>query len=313
MQDRPPFFYVPQQREHTCLQLAPEALDWVRAQLGGSPIIRTEFLTGGISHSNCALTIGGPTSHEVVLRRWTRPGWEIDDADYTVQREALAMDALERAGIPAPRCLAVDPTGAHCGAPALLMTRLAGAQPTAETGRTPSFAEQLAASARAMHERVAVPPGLPEYERWFDQDDQQDLRPPEHAARPWIWERMFEVVTKSASGANQAAFIHRDYHAGNTLWSGSRMTGIVDWTTASAGPVGVDLGHMRVNLVVTGWRELADKYLRAYAALAGPSFVHEPYWDLTSATDFGPYEEFSPTEIERMEDYAGELLSRTGG
>lgn len=306
MQDRPPFVYTPEQREHVSLQLPPEALDWVRAKLGGAPIVHAEFLTGGISHSNCAFTVGGSTPHEVVLRRWTRPGWEIDDADYTVQREVLAMDALERAGIPAPRCLAIDSAGEQCGTPALLMTRLAGAQPTATTGRTARFAGQLAASVRAVHERVMVPVGLPDYERWFDPDG---LRPPEQTARPWVWERMFEVVTKPTPAPDQPAFIHRDYHAGNTLWSRFRMTGIVDWTTASAGPVGVDLGHMRVNLVVTGWRELADAYLQAYAALAGPAFVHEPCWDLTSVVDFGPYDGFSPTEIERMEDYAEELLS----
>jgi aminoglycoside phosphotransferase (APT) family kinase protein len=169
MSDRAPFHFNPSaDRPHVRLALPDAALAWVSAQLGGAPITSTRMLSGGISHANVALIVGDFREHAVVLRRWTRPGWEIDDADYTVAREALALGVLERAGIPAPRCLATDPTGEYCGAPALLMSGLPGAQPTAETARLPDFANQLAAAIRRIHERVVLPDGLPDFEAYND-------------------------------------------------------------------------------------------------------------------------------------------------
>ena len=56
---------------------------------------------------------------------------------------------------------------------------------------------------------------------------------------------------------DRACFIHRDYHPGNTLWTGGRLTGVVDWIGGSWGPPSVDLGHMRVNLTAVATRLLA--------------------------------------------------------
>jgi Phosphotransferase enzyme family len=141
------------------------------------------------------LIVGGDPHHAVVLRRWTRPGWEIDDADYTVAREALALGALEEAGISAPRCLATDLTGEDCGATALLMSRLPGAQPTAKTARLSHFARQLAAAIRRSHERVVLPDGLPDSEAY---NDLSDLLIPSGATQPELWKEMYEVLRSPA-------------------------------------------------------------------------------------------------------------------
>lgn len=305
MSDQAPFHFNPSaDRPHVRLALPDGARAWVSAQLGGARIRSTRVLSGGISHANVAVIVGGDPGHAVVLRRWTRPAWEIDDADYTVAREALAMGALAKAGIPAPRCLATDPTGEYCGAPALLMSRLPGAQPTAETARLPHFAGKLAAAIRRIHERVVLPDGLPDFEAY---NDLSELLIPTGATRLGLWKEMYEVLRGPAPQARRT-FIHRDFHAGNTLWNGNHLTGIVDWTTASAGPIGVDLSHMRANMVITGWRQLADDYLAAYLAQSDGN-EHHPYWDLRVIADFGD-EEFTPTEIGRIEDYLAETLAR---
>jgi aminoglycoside phosphotransferase (APT) family kinase protein len=119
---------------------------------------------------------------------------------------------------------------------------------------------------------------------------------------------MYEVLRGPAPEARRT-FIHRDFHAGNTLWSGNRLTGIVDWTTASTGPMGVDLSHMRANMVITGWRHLATDYLAAYLAQSD-GIEHHPYWDLRVIADFGD-EEFTPAEIGQIEDYLAETLAKT--
>src|SRR5258708_14610091 len=98
------------------------ALAWVSEHTGGAVIHATEFLAGGRSHANHALTLGGSGGRRVVLRRWVRPDWRERDPDFTVEREVAALVLLDRSGFAAPRLIAADPRGDRCGTPAILMT-----------------------------------------------------------------------------------------------------------------------------------------------------------------------------------------------
>ncbi len=79
--------------------------------------------------------------------------------------------------------------------------------------------------------------------------------------------------------------MHRDYHPENTLWSRRRLTGVVDWTQASWGPPGIDLGHMRWNLVLDCGQTVADRFLASYQAITGRPTADQGYWDLVSLFD----------------------------
>ena len=107
---------------------------------------------------------------------------------------------------------------------------------------------------------------------------------------------------------DRACFIHRDYHPGNTLWSGGRLTGVVDWIGGSWGPHSVDLGHMRVNLAADLGLEVADRFLAAHRALTG--FDHDPWWDVASAVDCAPEME---AYWRRAEDLVAAALAALGG
>lgn len=275
---------------------SPSALAWVSETIGGAPINAIEFLADGISHSNFAVTLD---STDVVLRRWVAPGWEIEDAGYNVAREVAALALLERAGFPAPRVIATDPDGARCGVPSLLETRLPGRPPA------PGAADlgQLAAAAVALH-RIPPPwPGIPDFEQYTALDD---ARPSARTTRPELWERAIAGAAAGPPPGEPAVFIHRDYHPGNTLWSGGRLTGVIDWTSASAGPVGVDLAHMRVNLVITGAD--AAGFLAAYEAARGDGFRHHPYWDLRMAIDFLPDDDLAGPGLDRLERFVAGLI-----
>lgn len=50
-------------------------------------------------------------AHRLVLRRWARPGWEVDDPDYTVEREIRVLELVRRTHVPAPMIVAADPAG----------------------------------------------------------------------------------------------------------------------------------------------------------------------------------------------------------
>ena len=64
-------------------------------------------------------------------------------------------------------------------------------------------------------------------------------------------------------------FIHRDYHPGNTLWLGERLAAIVDWSSASFGPPGIDLSHMRANLAILFDVQTANVFLEAHRRVVG--------------------------------------------
>ena len=78
--------------------------------------------------------------------------------------------------------------------------------------------------------RAATRP-VPDYHRFYEPET---LVPPAWSTRPRLWERAFAVAAGPPPD-DRACFIHRDYHPGNTLWTGGRLTGVVDWIGGSWG------------------------------------------------------------------------------
>jgi aminoglycoside phosphotransferase (APT) family kinase protein len=312
------------------------ALAWVAAVFGpGGRVVAVRPLPSAWL-ANHALDVADAagTLHRVVLRRWARPGWDEDDPDFTAAREAAILELLAPTPVPAPALVAADPDAAACDVPALLLARLPGRPPDLRADPA-AVVESLAAALPAIHAvvvpdaepasnpgPVAEPPAgpdvpvpgrgsVPGYHRFYDP---ATLRPPTWSARLELWTRAFAVAAGPPPD-DRACFIHRDYHPGNTLWTGRRLVGVVDWTGGSWGPPSVDLGHMRVNLVMDLDLELADRFLAAHRALTG--FDHHPWWDVASAVDM--VAEVEPTgpgpdpELVRLEELVAAALARLGG
>jgi aminoglycoside phosphotransferase (APT) family kinase protein len=272
-------------------------------------------LTTGCWHANHAVRVidrrGG--THRLVLRRWARPGWEADDPDFTPEREVAVLELLAGSAVPAPRLVAADPDGATCDSPALLLTRLPG-RPPGLPADMEAFLEQLAGSLAAIHAlRADATDGIPAYRRYFEPSR---LRPPAWALRPALWERAIEVAGTPAP-PGPCTFIHRDYHPENTLWSRGRLTGVVDWTSGSFGPVAVDLGAMRWNLAVDYGVDAAEEFLRRYRSLTSIGGDDQPYWDIVTLLDLAGDEwepgEWSRFESLRFERHLEGALERLGG
>jgi aminoglycoside phosphotransferase (APT) family kinase protein len=258
-------------------------------------VVAVRSFDGGSAHANHLLTLADGS--EVVLRRWARPGWELTDADYDARREASVLALLAPAGVAAPRLLAADVDGAVCDVPALLVTRVHGEPPRG----LPDVA-QLAGALAAIHAvpgaREAIPPYRPYVRSW---------EPPPQVRGRRVWERAFEEMraeSRSPSSA-PACLIHRDYHPANTLWTGGRLTAVVDWTNASYGPPEVDVGHMRWNLAVDHGPDAADAFLAAWRSQTGASYDH--WWDVRTAADLlcDPVE---PDLLERIEAHVERAL-----
>jgi hypothetical protein len=87
-----------------------------------------------------------------------------------------------------------------------------------------------------------------------------------------VWERAVELFHRPVpDGADQAVFLHRDFHPGNVLWRRGTVTGVVDWASASVGPAWVDVGHCRGNLFAYGL-EAADRFTRMWQRHSGQPY-----------------------------------------
>ncbi len=74
-----------------------------------------------------------------------------------------------------------------------------------------------------------------------------------------------------------------DFHPGNVLWRGGRVTGVVDWASASIGPACVDVGHCRGNLFGHGL-DLAGRFTAIWEERSGASY--HPWADVVTIIGF---------------------------
>jgi aminoglycoside phosphotransferase (APT) family kinase protein len=183
---------------------------------------------------------------------------EVEDPDFTIQREVTVLGLLATVPVPTPVVGAADPEGEVCYAPALLLERLPG-RSLQRRGAPRRYLTQLGEALPPIHRRDGLVRELiPAYRTY---QDLRGLRAPGWLGEPALWERAFAVAAGPAPDAGRC-LIHRDYHPGNTLWWRGSLTGVVDWTQASWGPPGIDVGWMRWNLAWDDGLEAADEFLR---------------------------------------------------
>lgn len=292
--------------------LSAATLRWVEECLGpGSQVKMVRPLVGGLTHINHALLAESRsgTVHRLVLRRWASVTWPDIDIELSPEREIAALTLLTGCEIPTPSLVAADPSGAHCEMSTLLITRLLGHPPRPAREELPEYLIQLAAGLLSVHAiggASTMPPYRPH--------NHLDVRlAPLSARRPGLWERAFDVAAGPAPGATPH-FIHRDYQPDNTLWAYGRLTGIVDWSGASYGPVAVDVAHMRTMLTLRYDLSVADRFLGAFDQVRG-GYRHNPYWDLRAVLDLLPEQPgrpFTPAEMTALEGVLERALSELG-
>jgi aminoglycoside phosphotransferase (APT) family kinase protein len=259
----------------------PEAARaWIREELGaGTRIVSIHPRSGGTSSAIHVVTVEdrGGTRQSLVLRRYVRADWLAEEPDLA-EHEARVLELLESTAFDAPCLVAVDPTGAQCDVPAVLMTRLPGRIRWSPRAIDPRM-DALVDAMLTIH-AVRVPDGVP-IRDFRPYSVGQHLEPPLDTSQRAAWERAIEVHA-GPPPSTERAFIHRDFHPGNVLWTGDRVSGVVDWCNASIGVPEVDLGHCRINLTRELGDDRADRLSARYRKRSGRGEMH-PYWDLISA------------------------------
>jgi aminoglycoside phosphotransferase (APT) family kinase protein len=297
--------------------LPPQTQSWLRSALApGTNVLAVELLPPA-SHANHRVRVETPGGKQVdlLLRRFTDRERLGSDPWYDPAAEVEALRALEPLDLPVPQLLAEDAGATTCEVPTLLLTWLPGGAPAAPSDTT-ALVRGLAEPLPKLHAAAALP-SMRRYEPYFASDGTrvEDLRPPEWAFDPSTWERAFEAV---AAGAPETPnrFIHRDYYHGNTLWKGNHLTGIVDWTTGSSGPAGIDVAQARINLAWDFDLQTADAFLEAWRALGGEPDPYHPYWDLLDAVDWLGDGSADPDDdvdaLRRYETFVAQALAELG-
>ena len=258
---------------------------------------------GGITSSihRLAVETRRGTRTQVVLRQWIPSVLDTTaDAPHFVDREGHVLRGLESTHIPAPRVLAVDPTGESTGVPALLMTRVPGRVDLMPTD-TKAWLRQIAGmAARIHHLDVDAEP------YW---GKQRDVPIPPWASRPADWRAAADLV-RGPAPTHEVRFTHGDYQHFNFLWQRGHLTGVVDWVGACRGPADVDVGHCRLNLAVLYSAKLAADFLAAYEADTGRRV--DPYWDVRCATApaFSDWAAFIPIQVGGRAPFDGAGMHR---
>jgi aminoglycoside phosphotransferase (APT) family kinase protein len=289
------------------------ARDWVEDVLG-EEVVHLEPLVGATS-SNLYRVIPerGPA---VVLRLFTNQDWLALEPDLA-EHEAAALEMAYRSPVPTPELLAFDRTGSSAGAPAVLMSEVAGAVVVNPPDHG-TWLDGLAETLATLHEiETAEFPWI--YRLW---QDLESVIPPAWAAAAGIWERAIDQV-RALEPPTAASFIHRDFHPVNVLWSEDAVAGVVDWVNACCGPWQVDVAHCRLNLAAMYGIPTADDFGIRYEEMTGRSF--DSAWDLRQVVEWLPAGEVyspwlelglvdldTPTVRSRLEQFAAQALDRLG-
>ncbi|MFJ8469164.1 alpha/beta fold hydrolase [Streptomyces swartbergensis] len=295
---------------------------WVAKQLPeGRSVDKSTFLTGGWSAQMRRLTLDDGTA--LALRTFVKPFFR-RHAPGLLTREAEVLTLLaEQEGVPAPELTGVDATAEHCDHPSLLMSVLPGRVRVDEEDDLDLRVDLLAAQLARIH-RV-VPKERPRlYQAWTS---------PERVPTPEgddMWERAVDVIRRDPP-PYEGCFLHRDFHPGNVLFTGSgsglRISGVVDWVETSWGPADLDVAHCSTALALLYGPEYGLGFPERYEAHGGHRLADGPdhlYWRLLDALAYapdaaklaGPWRELGRTDLTRqvlagrLEAYAAGLLER---
>ena len=250
-------------------------LRWAAQMTGvGASVVDVQGLRAGAGPWRLRIDQGG-TAIQAVLR--------VGDTSSRQQlaTEAAALRFAEAHRLAAPRLLAVDLDGAAAGVPVLLMTALAGSSMIPTVASTARL-RGLGTAAAMLHTVATVPrAGLPLRTRPLADVDFAAKRRATGSSP--LLEAAEERVNELPMPQGATVLVHGDLWQGNTLWTGQRCVGMVDWDAAGVGHPGVDLGTLRLDAAIVFGLPAAAEVLAGWRQATGHQADAMAYWDLVAA------------------------------
>ena len=271
----------------------------------GRPVTGVTALTGGMTSR--MLRLSHARGDDSVLRLVTEEPWRRHGAELA-RREAETQHVLAARPVPAPLSLALDADGDQAGCAAHLMSWLPGEPDAMRCDKEAVLA--MARLLAAIHE-VRVEPMPRQFQSWAW--PAKRVVPP-FARDPDTWRRAFALLD-GGDPAWEPCFLQRDFGPHNLLWSGNRITGVVDWVETSTGPAWLDVAHGASNLALRHGTEVARHFAAAYVATTGRH--PQPYFDVLDVVGFLPAPGGRTMPIgssgwRRLEDHLARVLDEVG-
>ncbi|HET7444562.1 MAG TPA: aminoglycoside phosphotransferase family protein [Solirubrobacterales bacterium] len=245
---------------------SPGALEEVRRLAGPSAAIASAVRLDGGQHAETWRVDTENPGTSVVVRRFPV-------GDPGALHEQKVLRALGGLGGMAPVALGGDLEGRWSEYPTSLISWVDG-RPDITPADPEGWARELGRALAVVHavqsERLAELPSV------FDGRGgaEEILAGPLAAEARSRWP---EIV------AAPEVLTHNDFWSGNVVWQDGRVAGIVDWSGASRGPRGFDLGWCRLDLVLLFDQRIADEFVAAYEAAAGQAVGDVRLWDCWAA------------------------------
>lgn len=194
-----------------------------------------------------------------------------------VGREAALLSALAATPVAAPEVLFADVDGSATGCPMLVLSLLRGAaiDPPADE----AWANELAAALVVVHDQTPPYDAEGWLRFWVDSEELVPELSGFELSQP-LWDTI--VAVRGELVGDRLTLAHHDFHPGNTLWSGGRVTGIVDWPLGGGGYASYDAAYCAFDVSLSKGMEAGERFLRAYEAAAGAT-VHDG-WRAVVAT-----------------------------
>ena len=251
------------------------AVAWA-SRATGRPVRGVVPLTGGMTST--MLRLQHDSGDDSVLRLVTEEPWRTHGAGLT-RREAETQAVLEGSGVPAPCSVALDEHGVDAGAAAHLMSLVPGERDPQRADE--AALREMARLLAAIHDVRADPPPR-SFQTWAWE---AKWVVPAWAIDGAVWQRAFDVLAEGEPGW-EPCFLQRDFGPHNLLWTGDRVTGVVDWVETSTGPAWLDVAHGASNVALRAGTGAARRFTAAYVAETGRAPA--PYWDVVDVVGFLP-------------------------
>lgn len=262
----------------------------VDAWMPGAAVVSARDLHEGRGPWLIEVTSDG-TLHRAVLRT---AGTNAKGDEY-LQIEAAALMQVERAGVDAPRLIAID-YSQQTGVITSLQTVLTG-DTVASQPRNDERLHAVGGYLAEVHRIAARPaPALPERLRPLEPGGGYTAEKRACAENPTRRSRDGDRLL--ATAAQELAdfprpdsirgLVHGDAWLGNIMAAGTRVTGLIDWGCAGVGHPGIDLGHARLSAAFSYGIEAADAILDGWEQTSGRAADAMPYWDTVAALETAP-------------------------
>ncbi|HEY3504984.1 MAG TPA: aminoglycoside phosphotransferase family protein [Actinocatenispora sp.] len=225
--------------------------------------------------------------------------------------ELAALRLAELRGLPAPRIIAVDETGASAGTYAVVETVVPGHSRIPTVG-TPGRLAAIGAAAAGLHGTpMAATAELPLRTRPIPATDFAAERRAGTDRTTPLLDAAQAFVDGLARPAGDTVLVHGDLWQGNIMWAGDVVTGLLDWDMAGVGHPGVDLSSVRLDAALMFGSDAAGAVRAAWEDTRGRPADDVPYWDAVAALNQpGDLATFAPVMHDQgRTDLTGHLLN----